>query len=109
MSKYTPTQNPGETRTRARAINIRLPLNSPLTIEVLEQSVVRVLNNDEVVADNQAGRLEIVDSADARAFAFPLRSFETDQELGASGTGVEALTYLYSMIRAYQDAAESEE
>ncbi len=103
MSKYAPTTDAGQTRTRARAINIRLPVDQPLTLEVLEQVVVRVAGNGEVAADNQAGRIEITDSPDTRAMSFPLRSFETDQEIGGSSNGAEVLTGLYSMIRALQE------
>ena len=113
MSKYDPTTNGGETRLRTRAINIRTPHDAAYTIEILEQEVIRVAGNGERIINNQAGRIEVIDSADERTFTFPLLSPISDQPLGdATATGEEFLTMLYSFVRAHQgkrDELQTEE
>lgn len=111
MSKYDPTTNGGETRTRTRAINIRTPHDAAYTVEILEQEVIREAGNGERVINDQAGRISATDSTDERAAVFPLLSPETDQPTGENATGAEFMAMVYSYVRAKQaerDEAESE-
>ena len=98
---YLPTQAPGDIRRRVRAIHITCPVGQVYSLEALEQTVVH-LADGETSIDDQAGRITADMTPTRLALQFPIRSPIDDSDTGATATFGEALTIVYSAIRAMQ-------
>jgi hypothetical protein len=103
MNKYAPTQNPGDTRTRARYIGIWNPLVGQPTIDILEQQVVRLADGERVLADTPGITGIPFDPAEV----VELRHPETDEMLGQTTTAGAIMAGVYSWCRGRQERRDA--
>ena len=116
MTKYVPTLNPGDERTRARYLGITTPLDTRLpdsedpapcpSINVLEQTVIRKKDGSEAILENLMGFNVTID-ADNMASEYPEVNPITDEPTGRMLSVAETFMAVYSFIRHRQTLNES--
>lgn len=108
MSKYDPTTNPGDMRTRARYVGIRTPNGATPSVEVLEEQIA--LAGGQELTVGQAGGIRVAIDETELARVIELRNPLDDSLTGHSLTVAEIHAGVYSFVRAHQelrDAAEA--
>jgi hypothetical protein len=109
-NKYSPTINPGDTRTRCRYLGFRIPHDGPVSCEALEQEIIRTKDGERVLADlGPVAGIQPLDLTDPATLAavVPVIDPATNEPTGETTTVGAVFVGLFSYIHGAQLARDA--